>query len=48
MSVVNWGEAYYSIWRAGGKDAALRMAAETSQFPIQVVNADLELTRIRS
>ena len=45
MSVVNWGEAYYSIWRASGKDAALRMAAETLQFPIQVLNADLELTR---
>jgi predicted nucleic acid-binding protein len=44
MSVVNWGEVYYSSWRARGQNAARRMAADISQFPIQVVNADLELT----
>ena len=45
MSVVNWGEVYYSAWRARGQDAARQMAAEISQFPIQVVNADSELTK---
>ena len=45
MSVVNWGEVYYSAWRARGQDAAQQMAAEISQFPVQVMNADLELTR---
>jgi predicted nucleic acid-binding protein len=45
MSVVNWGEAYYSTWRAHGQDAARQMAAEISQFPIQVMSADLELTK---
>jgi predicted nucleic acid-binding protein len=45
MSVVNWGEVYYSAWRARGQDAAQQMAAEISQFPIQVMNADLELTK---
>lgn len=45
MSVVNWGEVYYSAWRARGKGAARQMAAEISQFPIQVVNADSELTK---
>jgi predicted nucleic acid-binding protein len=45
MSVVNWGEVYYSTWRARGEAAARRMAAEISQFPIQVVNADFELTK---
>ena len=45
MCVVNWGEAYYSIWRASGKDAARGMAAETSQFPIQIISADLEITK---
>jgi predicted nucleic acid-binding protein len=45
MSVVNWGEVYYSTWRARGQDAARQMAAEISQFPIQVVNADFELTK---
>jgi predicted nucleic acid-binding protein len=45
MSVVNWGEAYYSTWRARGPDAARQMVAEVSQFPIQVMSADLELTK---
>ena len=45
MSVVNWGEVYYATWRARGRDAAIRMAAEILQFPLQFVNADLELTR---
>lgn len=45
MSVVNWGEAYYSTWRARGQAAARQMAAEVSQFPIQVMSADLELTK---
>ena len=45
MSVVNWGEVYYSAWRARGQNAARQMAAEISQFPIQVVDADFELTK---
>jgi predicted nucleic acid-binding protein len=45
MSVVNWGEVYYSMWRARGQDSARRVAAEISQFPIQIVNADFELTK---
>jgi predicted nucleic acid-binding protein len=45
MTVVNWGEVYYSAWRARGQDAARRVAAEISQFPIQVVDADFALTK---
>jgi predicted nucleic acid-binding protein len=45
ISVVNWGEVYYSTWRARGQDAARRMAAEISQFPIRVVDADFDLTK---
>lgn len=45
MSVVNWGEVYYSAWRTRGQDAARRTAAEISQLPIQVVDADFELTK---
>jgi predicted nucleic acid-binding protein len=45
MSVVNWGEVYYSTWRAHGQVAARQTAAEISQFPIQVMSADLELTK---
>jgi len=45
MSVVNWGEVYYSAWRARGQVAARQMAAEISQFPIQIMVADFELTK---
>ena len=45
ISVVNWGEVYYSTWHARGHDAARRMAAEISQFPIRVVDADFDLTK---
>jgi predicted nucleic acid-binding protein len=45
MSVVNWGEVYYSTWRAHGHDAARKTAAEISQLAIEVVNADSELTK---
>lgn len=45
MSVVNWGEVYYSAWQARGDDAARRIAAETAQLPIELVNADFELTK---
>ena len=45
MSIVNWGEVYYSAWRAGGEDGARRLAAEISQFPIQLIDADFELTK---
>lgn len=45
MSVVNWGEVYYSAWQARGYEAAQRIAAETAQLPIDIVNADLELTK---
>jgi predicted nucleic acid-binding protein len=45
MSIVNWGEVYYSAWRAAGEGGARRLAAEISQFPIQLVDADFELTK---
>jgi predicted nucleic acid-binding protein len=46
MSVVNWGEVFYSVWRAHGQQAAAKVASEVGQLPIEVVNADLELTRV--
>ncbi len=48
MSVVNWGEVYYTAWRGRGENAAQQMAAEISQFPIQVIDADFDLTRYAS
>ena len=46
MSVVNWGEVYYSIWRAHGEKAAAAKLQEIAQLPIQVIDGDMELTRL--
>ena len=46
ISVVNWGEVYYSIWRKYGEDAAGRKAEEIARLPIEVVPADLDLARL--
>ena len=46
MSVVNWGEVYYSVAQAHGKEAARKTIAEIAQLPIEVADADLELTKM--
>jgi len=46
MSVVNWGEVYYSIWRAHGEKAATAKLQEIAQLPIQVVNLNMEMTKL--
>jgi uncharacterized protein len=43
MSVVNWGEVYYSIWRAHGEKSARETVKEIAQLPIEIVDADMEL-----
>ncbi len=40
MSVVNWGEVYYSVWRDRGPEDAQRALAYIAQLPIEVVPAD--------
>ena len=45
LCVVNWGEVYYGMWRAGGKAAAEDVAADLSQMPVELVEADLHLTK---
>ena len=45
LSVVNWGEVYYGMWRAGGEEAAQSAAQDLSRLPIELVDADLHLTR---
>ncbi len=45
MSVVNWGEVYYAVWRTHGEKAADAKLRETAQLPIQVVDVDIELTK---
>ena len=45
MSVVNWGEVYYSTWRAHGPGVARKVLEDIAQLPLEIVDADLELTR---
>lgn len=45
MSVVNWGEVYYSTGRAHGPGVARKIIEDLSQLPIEIVDANLDLTR---
>jgi predicted nucleic acid-binding protein len=45
MSVVNWGEVYYSVWRSEGESIAQNMAAEIAQLPIDLVPATYVLAK---
>jgi predicted nucleic acid-binding protein len=45
MSVVNWGQVYYSTWRAHGPGVARKIIEDMSQLPIEIVDATLDLTR---
>ncbi len=44
MSVVNWGEVYYSTWRTKGPGVARKVIEDIAQLPLEIVDADLELT----
>jgi len=46
MSVINWGEVCYSIWRAHGEKAATAKLQEIAQLPIQVFDVDRELAKL--
>jgi len=46
MSVVNWGEVYYSVWRAKGPGTARKIATDIAQLPIELVDAGYELTKL--
>jgi ribonuclease VapC len=46
MSVVNWGEVYYSIWRAHGEKAAIAKMQEIAQLPIEILDVDMELAKL--
>ena len=45
MSVVNWGEVYYSVWRAKGPGVAQKVLSDIAQLPIELVDAGYELTK---
>ncbi len=44
--VVDWGEVFYSIWRARGRETAERAVTAISQLSIEIVDVDLELTKL--
>jgi predicted nucleic acid-binding protein len=46
MSVVNWGEVCYSVWRARGEKAAQEKLQQIAQLPIEVVDADGNVTKL--
>jgi ribonuclease VapC len=46
LCVVNWGEIYYVIRRASGKEAADKAMEMIETLPIDVVPADRDLTRV--
>ena len=45
MSVVNWGEVYYSVWRSKGPGVAHKVVSEIAQLPIDLVDANYDLTK---
>ncbi len=45
LSIVNWGEVYYSILRAKGDRRAQEATFVLDQLPIEIVNMDLHLVR---
>ena len=45
MSIVSWGEIFYSVWRVNGRDAAKRRIAEIAHLPIDLVDVDLHQVR---
>jgi len=44
MSVVNWGEIYYSVMRGASTEMAEQKAREIAAMPIEIVPADLHQT----
>ena len=46
MSVANWGEVYYSVWRSEGEGTAQKLAAEIAQLPIDLISATFVLTKL--
>ena len=47
MSVVNWGEIYYSVMRGASRELAERKAGEIAAMPIDIIGVgdDLSLAR---
>ena len=46
LCVVNWGEIYYIVRRASGKETADKAMQMIETLPIEVVPVDREITRV--
>lgn len=46
MSVINWGEVYYSIWRTRGEEAASEKLKQVAQLPIEIIDVDMPTTKL--
>ncbi len=46
MSVVNWGEVYYSVWRARGEKEVREKLKEIAQLPLEIVGVEMELAQL--
>lgn len=46
LSVVNWGEVYYSLWRIRGQQTAREKLEEMTRLPIEVIDADKATTEL--
>ena len=44
MSVINWGEIYYNTLREQGYACAEKVIEQLRQYPIELIDADLDLT----
>lgn len=44
ISVVNWGEVYYIVLREQGKQAAELYLKTIDRYPIEIIDADKEIT----
>ena len=42
ISVLNWGETFYTVWQHHGEETARREIARLSRLPIEVVSVDEE------
>jgi predicted nucleic acid-binding protein len=41
ISVLNWGEVFYLLWRRRGEETARKTLARLSRLPLQITDVDL-------
>jgi len=46
MSVVNWGEVCYAIWRVAGEKKANEKLQQIAQLPIEIADVDMPLAKV--